>query len=315
MATFEEVREVLPVVFDVVGLSRARAAAKREVEKLHPGDVLDVRVGDVPEYSSDRFTSVWLDVFLGDHYAGHLFGSYHPDWRLPMEALADYMDELVFTVEEMVPQAERTKRAKAPKLTVKVDVKQPEHGAAPQPLDAREEPPTEEQRFWSLLAEAINALPRRFAIPEDSFACNEELLETLLPGMEVIVKCASVQGQGKGECSLSEERVLQAYLPDGTCIGQLSCVSGNGEDIRGSERGWMRLASDEVEVHGILAPHMYATLERLVPESFCTEATMQDSPRIIVRAELKEIDFGLFADEVQRRIERLHGSLRDPRDM
>lgn len=128
MTTLEQVRKALPVVFETSGLPKAKVKAKRAVEQLSPGDVLDVRVGEVSEYgtrvSANRLS---YDIYIDGQYVASLFGDFNHDWPYPMDDLAERIDNLVFTVAEMIPQAERSKRAKSPKLTVKVSyVENPE---------------------------------------------------------------------------------------------------------------------------------------------------------------------------------------------
>lgn len=125
MISYDELKKHLPVVIEVTGLPRATAAGKRAVEKLSPGDTISFRIGEPSGYSRMNRGEVMLYLQVPGAEAAYLQPSLFRTGNSKPEIveLAEHLERLSFTVEELIPQSERTKRAKSPKLSVRIESK------------------------------------------------------------------------------------------------------------------------------------------------------------------------------------------------
>lgn len=122
VATIEQLKKHLPAVIEVGGATKLSATAKKKIEELAVGDEVEFVEAGVPEYGDMHYyTTVMLYLKIGGRKcAAYLQPGQFRGTNPTLEDLADNLEALVFTVEEMVPQAERSARAKSPKLVIRV---------------------------------------------------------------------------------------------------------------------------------------------------------------------------------------------------
>ena len=117
VATIEQLKKHLPAVIEVGGATKLSATAKKKIEELAVGDEVEFVEAGVPEYGDMHYyTTVMLYLKIGGRKcAAYLQPGQFRGTNPTLEDLADNL-----TVEEMVPQAERSARAKSPKLVIRV---------------------------------------------------------------------------------------------------------------------------------------------------------------------------------------------------
>lgn len=122
MATIEQLKKYLPAIIEVGGATKLSATAKKKIEELAVGDEVTFVEAAVPEYGDMHYyTTVMLYLKVnGRKSAAYLQPGQFRDPEPSLEDLADNLEALVFTVEEMIPQAQRSARAKSPTLVIRV---------------------------------------------------------------------------------------------------------------------------------------------------------------------------------------------------
>lgn len=317
--TLDELKEMLPIVFDVSGMAQAQAKAKTAVELLQPGDVLDGHARYTSEYSNRRFTTTMdVNLYINDLFVGYLFGDYNNDWRRPMDDLAEHIDDIVLTVEEMVPLAERSKRAKSPKLTVKVWAKDDyiEHfGKVPPPANpviptGRAKPefqktPTNNEReahiqkiLYKVLS-MVDMFPHEYAV---QYFSNEDSGNDLVPGQTVKIETftgsdmpcfATVGGDRIGTVNQrrltdEEKESRQAY-----------CTFSRERDY------WTNLSLKEQDYLILLAPWLQGTIVSVVPRKHQETKFGSDVNSLVVLVEMVPTDLEDVVDGIRERMIKL----------
>lgn len=122
MTTLEELKEELPAVINIGGAPKLTESQKEKIEALKPGDEVAFVKKEVSEHGRmQSYSTVMLHLKLGRGASkAYLEPSQFRSEGPTLEAMAEHLEDLVFIVEEMIPQSERTARAKSPKLTIRV---------------------------------------------------------------------------------------------------------------------------------------------------------------------------------------------------
>lgn len=315
----DELKEKLPIVFDVSGMAQAQAKTKKAVELLQPGDVLDGCARNTSEYSKRRFTTTMdVHLYINDLFVGYLFGDYNHDWGRPMDDLADHIDDIVLTVEEMVPRVKRTKRAKSPKLTVKVWAKDdyierfgkvpppanpliPTERAkpeSPRPLSSDEKEAHIQEILYRVLP-MVDMLPHEYAV---QYFSNEDSGNDLVPGQTVKIETFTGSTTpcfttvwGNRIDTVDQRRFTDEDIE----TRRVYSASNDKRD------GWTNLSLKEQDYLALLAPWLQGTIMSVVPQKHQETRFGSDARSLVVLVEMVPTNLEDLVEGIRERMSKL----------